>query len=254
MNPELQHDAPLFIALQGTYATTEVGLFKGDVCLSLDRKESAKASSTLVPSLDKLLKEHGVKLSDVAFIAVDQGPGAFTSLRVAITTVNALNFSTQIPLIGVDGLDALARSTQKKFPNLCTQGTSIIALLNAYNNEVYHAAYEVTTPSILTPRIAKSYLPIAQCLEMLASYLEDAPEPIIFTGNGSAMHRSLITNAFGTRALVPEDILTHADCITIAEHGMHIWRTDRTHMRNKLLPLYLKSQHFAVRQKPGKTP
>ena len=77
----------------------------------------------------------------LAFLAVNQGPGAFTSLRVIIASINGLALGdAQKRLIGVDGLDALAQEAHQKY--IKDQNALLVPLLNAYNSEVYYGVYE----------------------------------------------------------------------------------------------------------------
>ncbi len=53
--------------------------------------------------IDKFLEKNQIKLSNITKIAVYQGPGSFTSLRVGIAIANTLGWSLNIPVIGVKG-------------------------------------------------------------------------------------------------------------------------------------------------------
>ena len=105
---------PLFISIQGSYSQLQLSLFKGNSCLTLISETNKKASSLMVPLIEEMLKQHSLTLCDINFICADQGPGAFTSLRVTIATINGISFAQHIPLIGIDGLDALAQETHKR--------------------------------------------------------------------------------------------------------------------------------------------
>src|SRR5579862_7433876 len=116
-----------FISIEGCYTHVEVALFKNKTCIDSIVKNDVKASSHLIPYLDTLLKKNNVTLDDLSFIAIDQGPGAFTSLRVSIATVNGIAYAHKIPLIGVHGLDALCHQTAKTLVN--KTNTLIVCLL-----------------------------------------------------------------------------------------------------------------------------
>ena len=121
----------LFASLQGSYQHFEIAVFKNDVCLEHRIEKKSKASSHFLICFQEILDANNIKPSDLQFIAIDQGPGAFTSLRVTITFVNALAFAQKIPLIGIDGLDALAYETVTRFPEEAEgrlEGPPLIAL------------------------------------------------------------------------------------------------------------------------------
>jgi tRNA threonylcarbamoyladenosine biosynthesis protein TsaB len=62
---------------------------------------------TLMPALDRLLGETGVRRSDLTAVVVGTGPGTFTGLRVGISTAKGLAHGLRIPIIGVSTAAAL---------------------------------------------------------------------------------------------------------------------------------------------------
>jgi len=62
-----------------------------------------ETSSELLPKIEWFLRKNGVKLKDLKAIAVFQGPGSFTGLRVGISVANTLGYSLKIPVFGFAG-------------------------------------------------------------------------------------------------------------------------------------------------------
>jgi tRNA threonylcarbamoyladenosine biosynthesis protein TsaB len=214
---------PLFIAIQGSYTTLKLALFKGNFCFEQIEEINKKASSLLIPLIKTLLEKHKIQLCNLDFISTDQGPGAFTSLRVTISTVNGISFAQHIPLIGIDGLKALA------------QETNATPLLNAFNNEVYYALPH-----------AKGYKKIEMVLQEIQASKQ---KEIYFSGNGAVLHKSLITQTLTNKKI---SFIMQNTCSTqqIAKMALQFWQ-QKKNMKNKLYPLYLKSQNFAIRSKPN---
>ncbi len=77
------------------------------VGLKIDSKESflkgrskvLKAQNVL-PLIEKILKKHKLKPSDLTAIEINTGPGSFTGLRVGIAVANALAWFLKIPVNG----------------------------------------------------------------------------------------------------------------------------------------------------------
>lgn len=65
------------------------------------RGTSHTQSQELLPKINKLLESHKVKLSNLKAIAVFQGPGSYTGLRVGISVANALAWSLDIPVVEI---------------------------------------------------------------------------------------------------------------------------------------------------------
>jgi len=61
----------------------------------------------LVPMVDDAMARATLDYSDIDAIAVTNGPGAFTGLRVGLSTARAFALALNIPVLGVSTLDVL---------------------------------------------------------------------------------------------------------------------------------------------------
>ena len=171
----------VYAGIQGSYKSFHVALFEGGVCLGDIFGQKVQASSQFLVMFDQLLKKHGKTLGDLSFIAVDQGPGAFTSLRVILSTVNGLAFSSKIKLVGVDGLDALAREASGLIDKSSLDpDTFLIPVLNAYNKDVYFGVYDLDGKLVGDKGCKK--------IDAFLSDLDKSTK-ILFTGNGAELHK-----------------------------------------------------------------
>jgi len=75
-----------------------------------------------------------IKIQDLSAIAVSQGPGSYTGLRIGVSAAKGLCYALGIPLIAVDTLQVLA--SQAKVSN-----GLIIPMLDARRMEVYSAIF-----------------------------------------------------------------------------------------------------------------
>jgi tRNA threonylcarbamoyladenosine biosynthesis protein TsaB len=82
--------------------TTQFKKIKLGICEDMEclyfEKEDAGIIEELLPFVESILKEKNKKLADLKAIAVHEGPGSFTGLRVGITTANILAWSLHIPV------------------------------------------------------------------------------------------------------------------------------------------------------------
>ncbi len=74
---------------------------QGEIIRKKDRATPQRQATTLLPSIDTLLKQNKQTLNDVRGIAVVQGPGGFTAVRIGVATANALSYALQIPAVGI---------------------------------------------------------------------------------------------------------------------------------------------------------
>jgi len=84
--------------------------------------------------IEEILKECNLAAKDLAAIAISQGPGSYTGLRIGVSAAKGLCFALDIPLIAVDTLEALARQVRE------TDGC-IVPMIDARRMEVYSAIF-----------------------------------------------------------------------------------------------------------------
>jgi tRNA threonylcarbamoyladenosine biosynthesis protein TsaB len=84
--------------------------------------------------IEKLLEENGLKTKDLHAIAVSQGPGSYTGLRIGVSAAKGLCFAVDIPLIAVETLTVLAHQVN-------VANGLIIPMIDARRMEVYCAIY-----------------------------------------------------------------------------------------------------------------
>lgn len=121
-----------YIAIQHTFDTFEIALFADNICIEKVQEDKRHTSKLFIPLLENLLSRHAMPFAELSFCAVNCGPGPFSTLRSIIASVNGLHCATQIPLIGIDGLEA----TFLEFRD--TKYENTVVLLNAFNNESYY--------------------------------------------------------------------------------------------------------------------
>jgi tRNA threonylcarbamoyladenosine biosynthesis protein TsaB len=84
--------------------------------------------------IEKLLEENGLKTKDLHAIAVSQGPGSYTGLRIGVSAAKGLCFAVDIPLIAVETLTVLAHQVN-------VANGLIIPMIDARRMEVYSAIF-----------------------------------------------------------------------------------------------------------------
>jgi tRNA threonylcarbamoyladenosine biosynthesis protein TsaB len=117
----------------------------------------SKCSDWLLPAIDRVLQRAALTLPQVDAIAFGAGPGAFTGVRTACATAQALAYAHQKPLYAVDGLHALALLAQSHI----AQTTQLDVLLDARMGELYAARFSTASNGLLQPLIATQLMSIA---------------------------------------------------------------------------------------------
>lgn len=232
-----------FVSIHGTHNKLDIALFQDQVCLDSLTKLDVRASSSLIMFLDSLLKKHNLSLTNLSFIAADKGPGAFTSLRVTIATVNGIAFNNKIPLVGISGLYALAKEALGSESN--TKNTdiqNIVTLLNAYNNEAYFLVSKTDAKNILESTQGCQNIDIL--LDDIKSKFKD--QKILFCGQGSQLYKTNIKHLLSDQAVILDEPLL-ASAKVIGQMAYECW-LKKENIEDQISPLYLKTQYFAIRK------
>ncbi|MBK8286734.1 MAG: tRNA (adenosine(37)-N6)-threonylcarbamoyltransferase complex dimerization subunit type 1 TsaB [Ahniella sp.] len=105
----------------------------------LERFELAprRHAQELLPMIDSLLAEAGIGKRAIDAIAVGRGPGAFTGVRLAISTAQGMALALDRPVLPISSLAALAQEALPRVP----AGTPILAAIDARMGEVYAGVY-----------------------------------------------------------------------------------------------------------------
>lgn len=142
-------------------------------------------SDRLLETVHRLLEEVKVDIRDLDAFGVVLGPGAFTGLRVGISTVKGLALAARKPAVGVSSLRALAFQAGAVECPVCS-------MLDARKREVYTGLFR-----------SEGNLPVSVASERVVApdpFLCDLEGDIYFIGGGSEVYRSLILERLGNRA------------------------------------------------------
>lgn len=114
---------------------------------SIAVKEIAEAGFSHAEKLhvffEDILKENNLTFKNLSAIAISQGPGSYTGLRIGVSSAKGLCYSLDIPLIAIDTLQSLA--SQVKFDD-----GIIIPMIDARRMEVYSAVFNRKQEKIRT--------------------------------------------------------------------------------------------------------
>ena len=92
-------------------ATAQVGCAIGGhegVLASSHSARGRRHAENLTPAIEFVCRQARVELPEISCVAVDNGPGLFTGLRVGVASGKAIATALRVPMIGVSSLDLLA--------------------------------------------------------------------------------------------------------------------------------------------------
>ncbi len=129
-------------------AVCSVALGEDGELQSLLEDPTRNHASTLAPFIDQILEANGVKPNELDAIAIAQGPGSYTGLRIGAATAKALAYALKIPLIAIPSLKALSNLAIEEYnvgllqivnPN----ATLLMPMIDARRMEVFTATYDM---------------------------------------------------------------------------------------------------------------
>ena len=126
--------------------------------------------------IEEIIKEVGITFQDLIAIAVSQGPGSYTGLRIGVSAAKGLCFALDIPLIAVDTLQVLASQAT-------VSSGLIIPMLDARRMEVYSA--------IFTPNYEKQRAVQAEIIT--ENSFEELQETLYFVGDCAEKCKTVLT-------------------------------------------------------------
>jgi tRNA threonylcarbamoyladenosine biosynthesis protein TsaB len=103
-------------------------------------KESPKTQAhaeALADLVKDCLAEAGIQFKDLQAVAISEGPGSYTGLRIGTSLAKGLCFALKIPLIPINTLKIIAYAALQKGTN-----GLIWPMIDARRMEVYHAVFD----------------------------------------------------------------------------------------------------------------
>ncbi|WP_434595151.1 tRNA (adenosine(37)-N6)-threonylcarbamoyltransferase complex dimerization subunit type 1 TsaB [Streptomyces sp. A5-4] len=139
----------LLLAVDTATPAVTVALHDGrSVVAEADQVDARRHGELLLPTVDRVLSEAGLKLAAVTGVVVGVGPGPYTGLRVGLATAEIFGLALGVPVHGLCTLDGLAYASGLTGP--------FVVATDARRKEVYWARYDdartrVTEPAVDRP-------------------------------------------------------------------------------------------------------
>lgn len=132
-------------------------------------------SQTLLPMVKAMLDNAGFSMKDIDALAISNGPGSFTGIRIGISAVKGLAAPRKLPCYAVSTLRAIAEN-YKNFEGI------VCAVMDARCNQVYNALFKAKNGKLT--RLSEDR---ALMIEELMHELSEKCENIIIVGDGAAL-------------------------------------------------------------------
>jgi tRNA threonylcarbamoyladenosine biosynthesis protein TsaB len=184
-------------------------------------------SQTLMVMAQDLMNQCGISVSEVDAVAVANGPGSFTGVRIGVAAAKGFAWGKQLPCYGVSTLEAMAHSLGIWQGYVCP-------VMDARRNQVYNALFYVNHGEITRAEADR-----AIALEDLGAQLKTLEGPIFLVGDGSNLCHNRLGGVITNLVLPPEHrIHQRATGVGLVAHKLSQAGSDAD--ANGLSPNYLR--------------
>ena len=149
-------------------------------------------SQTLLSMAEDLLRNCGKSPKDMTAVAVANGPGSFTGVRIGVAAAKGFAWGAQIPCYGVSTLEAMARG-------LGVWEGYVVPTMDARRDQTYTAIFRAEGGKLtrILDDCAISY-------EELGEKLKNCEKPIFLVGDGANLCYNTLIEEVSGLVLPPE--------------------------------------------------
>ena len=201
----------------------------------------------LMPMVDILLEKSGMSIDDLDYIAVSEGPGSFTGIRIGVSSARALAQALRLETIGVPTLKTFLYNAPGYRGVICP-------IFDARRSQVYGGAYQWDGDGGAGEVVPGGAYDLGELLVKL----EAVTDEITFFGDGIAVYGEQIMkwqdSSFNNniRVLFAEDDIRLQKASSVARLALDIFLADGKKSLYDLKPVYMRKAE-AERKLEGKT-
>ena len=194
----------LILAFETSAKAASVALHDGNKLLGESYQNTGLThSQTLMVMAEDLLQQCGKTARDVTAVAVAEGPGSFTGVRIGVAAAKGFAWGAEIPCYGISTLEAMVVSLGAFDGYVCP-------VMDARRSQVYNALFRVSGGKL--ERIREDR---AISLAELGSELKNLEKPIFLVGDGSNLCYHSLCETVPGLVLPPESRL-HQRAVGVA--------------------------------------
>ena len=219
------------LAIETTGAFASVALMKDDKIIGhVSGNDRFSHLQNLMPQVETVIKENKLSIGDIDLIAVSNGPGSFTGIRIGVSTARALSQILDIPCVAVPSLDALALRGAEY-----AKGDILICpMLDARRSQVYAGGYFIKDGYPVEEIKAGPYM-LDEFLAKAAGY-----DQILVLGDAMDKYADKMAEIRPEGTLdTPEDI-RYQDASCVAALGAKLYAKKGGLSYNEVQPEYMR--------------
>lgn len=227
------------LAIETTGAEASVAVIndKGEVFMETSDQKMNHLQN-LMPMVDILLMKRGMSIDDVNYIAVSEGPGSFTGIRIGVSSARALAQALELETISVPTLQSFLYNAPDYKGIICP-------IFDARRSQVYGGAYRWAGDGGFIEVVPGAAYHLHEMLKLLEAPAQENRE-ITFFGDGITPYREQILNWQDSslndniRILFAEEDVRLQKASSIAKLALEIYRKGKIRSLYDLKPVYMR--------------
>lgn len=128
------------LAFDTVSSSFSIALKKDNNIIEVNKENIKNHNEELLPILNSFLEENKISLNEINCIVMGIGPGSFTAIRIAFSTIKTICYAKNIPIIGASSLETLYQNIVSyngiKLSMIDARKGSIYANIYKYNNKI----------------------------------------------------------------------------------------------------------------------
>ncbi|MBA8666560.1 tRNA (adenosine(37)-N6)-threonylcarbamoyltransferase complex dimerization subunit type 1 TsaB [Holosporaceae bacterium 'Namur'] len=140
----------LILAIEACLGECSVALLNGYGAISYILESRAhKQSEKLILMIEQVLEKNNITYEELDYLAVSNGPGSFTGIRIGVATANAIAFAAGKKVIGINCLETIAFGKDEKICSVLDAGRNQV-YAQKFINRIPHSAIELVEYSLVS--------------------------------------------------------------------------------------------------------
>lgn len=132
------------LCIESSTGVCSVALAENGNLLDLKEDQSGLNHSKLLTAfVQDILKENNLQVRDLAAVAVSEGPGSYTGLRIGVSAAKGICYAAGIPLIAISPLKAMAHQVAQDLAQENREPSLLVPMIDARRMEVYRNIYDL---------------------------------------------------------------------------------------------------------------
>ena len=132
-------------------ATPVCSVALNESCCTIALRESEKQnahSEKITNFIREVMETAGIGYSQLDAVAVSQGPGSYTGLRIGVSTAKGICYAADLPLMAIDTLVAMAYGMKAKLGTQLADNDLLVPMIDARRMEVYASVFDANLQKV----------------------------------------------------------------------------------------------------------